>query len=147
MTDGFTARERIVIPCIEKRVFGTMRTRVGESRDSDPCVCSISHARRSKGPVGPLPPREATFAHASSAIAKSVRSAAVRSHASPVLTLASGALPWRVTVLQHRRTSGAGSQPRGPAPSVQASAAARTWSFQSGSGGHRLPAGGATTKR
>ena len=136
-----------MIPCIEKRVFGTMRTRVGESRDSEPWVCSIFHARRSKERLGPLRPREATFAHASSAIAKSVRSAAARSHASPVLTLASGAPRWRMTVLQHRRPSGAGSHPRGPAPSLQASAAARTWPFQSESGGHRLPAGGATTKR
>ncbi len=135
------------MPRWEKRAFGTTRTRAGESRDSEPRSWSSDQARPSNEGDDARLPHEAISLHASSATAWRVRSAAVSSHVSPVLTRASGTSRPRVTVSQARRTNGGGWQPPVTPASRHARAAALTSLFQSGVGGHRLPGGGATTKR
>src|SRR5262245_55966782 len=124
-----------------------MLTRAGESRDNDPWAWSKVQALHSNELPETRLPNEATSAHASSATACSVRSAAASSDASPVLIRSSGRSRNRVTVSQHVRTS-AGSSPCKPLlASLHASAASLTRWVQSGNGGQRRPLGGATTKR
>jgi hypothetical protein len=128
-------------------VFGTIRIRAGESRASEPCSCSIRQARDSKVEAASRLPADTTSAHASSAIACRVRSAATSSQASPLRTRAMGVSRRRVTAAQLLRISSGSSARAGRTAHLQPAAAVFVCSFQSVSGGHPAPSGGATANR